>query len=217
MARKQRGYVRTGGFYGRYTGLKPEKKFIDSAFPLVVIDNSQGTMIAETFNQVANGTNQSQRVGRNIIARSIEVKGSILLAAGNTALGVRENKIRLSLVWDKQTNGQVANVADMITAPDPDAFTNLSNSDRFVTLWTKLWDLNPTSSFANPNASNAITTSEMRKGFKLYKKLSLPIEFSGTSGVVGEIRSNNLLMFAVSQTNSVVAVSAHARLRYVDN
>lgn len=202
---------------------RAELKWHDSSVPLGVVPFGLGTLI-QNVNQVAQGTAGFERVGRSITIKHIEVKISL---QGNWAIGaaVPPNatgiSYRVDLVLDKQCNGAApapADVYDTIVGfVDPTCrFPNLYNEDRFVFL--KRWE-----GALNPPSFSAVTqsTSVVRE-LTCSKRLNHRVEFSGPTGAIGTIRSNNLFLIFSCDTQNPLGVAAMAvntsdsRIRFVD-
>ena len=96
-----------------------------------------------------------------------------------------------------------------------DSFRNLENSNRFHILYDKTWAV-------TQQAGATSSTYFVEKNFQAYIKCNIPLEFSGATGGLSEIRSNNLLTLAISEYDSgggetAPTVEYHSRLRYKDN
>jgi len=54
--------------------------------------------------------------------------------------------------------------------------------------------------------------------FEMYKKCNIPIEYSGTTGAITEIRSNNIFLLASSdgQADDLVTMVGNCRVRFSD-
>lgn len=208
------GIERTGGYYGRYNlsmgGLSSEKKFWDvtkaNATPATT-----GTILNASLNLIPQNTTESGRIGRKVLLKNIYIHGMVILPTTNDENSTSDI-LRLIFYIDKQANGATATVADILTSTDFRSFRNLSNTERFVILKDKFYDIN-----AMSQASvTAQTTGDYAYHIKMYKKLDLPVEFSGTTGAITEIKSNNIGVLAISE-GGVCQVGYMARIRYTDN
>ncbi len=206
------GVNRTAGFYGRYSGPTSELKFHD-----VDVDhnpiNTAG-IITPSINIIPQGTTESQRIGRKCTIKSIGWKVRFQypeLDGGATPQA--SDDIRLILYLDKQANGAAASVLDLIETADVRSFRNLANSGRFVFLHDKLYTINVTNLASD--AAGVVSSGGVRRNFSVYKKCNLPIEFSSTTGAIGEIRSNNLGVMAMTG-NGLTILDSTFRLRFSD-
>ncbi len=206
------GVDRTGGYYGRYSGRDAELKFHDVDLDDAVIVNTGA--ITATINIIAQGVTESERVGRKCTIRSINWRYRYTLPsqdAGATPPG-GEN-MRTILYVDKQCNGAAAAVTDVLESADWKSFRNLSNSGRF----NILFDRTDTMNYLNlaSDGAGVVSSSNSFMHGSFYKKCHIPIEFSSTTGVIGEIRSNNLGVLQITQVGTAGFFSK-IRLRFSD-
>ncbi len=206
------GVDRTGGYYGRYTGRSGELKFHD-------VDLDDGSIagagtITATINIIPQGVTEVQRVGRKCTIKSVnwkyrceipEVDAVATPATGDTA--------RIILFLDKQANGATAAVLDVLETASFQSFRNLANSGRFNILMDKVVTLNY-SGMASDGAGVVSQAKVIREG-SFYKSCNIPIEFSSTTGAIGEIRSNNLSVLLIS-SDGVMVFTSKFRLRFSD-
>lgn len=216
ITRAQRGYVRKAGYYGRFNrAAGNELKFYDETVGASVI--TTGGVTDTSMNNIPEGTGQSERLGRKCTVTSVHVRGTILLPA-QTAATSTSNRVRVSIVWDKQCNGAPATWAGAggpYESNSVDSFRNLENSSRFVVLATKLITLNAMGATAS---GAAYTFNEVTKPFEFNLKINIPLEFSGATGGLSEVRSNNLFICSASEdTGTVSTIQYQSRLRYKDN
>jgi len=118
----------------------------------------------------------------------------------------------LYLVLDKQANGAAAAFTDvMSTTLLATSFHNLANSQRFVVLKKMKFR-----HVANSGATTALNNTNVP--FEMYKKCNIPIEYSGTTGAITEIRSNNIFLLASSdgQADDLVTMVGNCRVRFSD-
>ncbi len=206
------GVDRTGGFYGRYSGRNAELKFHDVDLDDVAV--SAAATVTATINIIPQGVTESQRVGRKCTIKSINWRyrlGLPELDAGGTAPS--SDTVRVILFLDKQANGATAAATDMLESDDWQSFRNLSNSGRFNFLLDKTVNLN----YANlaSDGAGVVSSGNMFKDFSFYKTCDIPIEFSSTTGAIGEIRSNNLGVMLVGAQDTAIFASK-IRLRFSD-
>lgn len=222
---RQRGYLRRAGYWGRFSrAAGNELKFYDeNKGSTTVYNTAAGTAYLESsMNNIPEGTGQSERLGRKCTVTQAFVRGTITLAAA-TAAARNSAKCRVVLVWDKQCNGAAvanafgANTGAPFEIDDINSFRNLENSSRFTILYDKTHTL-----VADGAASTAgaYTFGAVDRNFQIsLPKLNIPLEFSGATGGIAEIRSNNLVMMAISDATTAADVSIKyiSRLRYKDN
>lgn len=207
------GSSRTGGFYGRYAGPGAELKFHDFTFSHVNV-SATGT-ITPTLNAIAQGTTESQRIGRKCTVKSIHTKFNIKISEEAGQSTPKDGDIlRIILYVDKQCNGQTALVTDILERTNYLSFRNLANSGRFNVLSDKMYTLN-VNNLTVFSGSGLYSSTEVLRPGSMSKVCTLPIEFSSTTGALSEIRSNNIGVLFISK-NGDINYSADWRLRFND-
>ncbi len=215
IAPQQRGYVRTTGFYGRFAKGGGEQKFFDTD-----VDAILGTMAvtfeAANLNIIAQGNTESQRIGRKVILKRVDVKGIMTMPSTESATATSDN-VRLLLVCDKQTNGAAFVGTDLWETDNWRSFNNLANSTRFRVLQSKIYTFNA-SAGSGRGTTDTLSYGEVVVPFKLGVNLNLPLEFdnSATTGAVTTQRSNSLWLVSQSSSGSVVMSVSNARVRFMD-
>ncbi len=207
------GRDRVGGYYGRYAGPKGELKFHDVNLDDAVVATA-GT-VTPTINIIAQGVTESQRIGRKCTIKQINWRYDVILpeidAAGTPGSG---DSLRIIIFIDKQANGATAAVTDLLETANFLSFRNLANSGRFTFLMDKMHNIN----YAGLASDGAGVVSQANRifAYSWYKRCNLPIEYSSTTGAIGEIRSNNIGVCLLSRSG-VVQLDSHFRLRFSDN
>lgn len=207
---RQRGFVRVGGSYGRYSGTNPEMKFLDTVVTDAVI--AAGITINQ-ITVVPEGNGESERVGRKICVKKISVIYCLKLIS-STAQGSTSDCVRVMLIQDKQTNGALFAATDLIDTDAFISFNNLANSGRFKTLFKRDYALKAGGGVAT---GAAFAFSEDSKTFRKTFKVTVPIEYDNTAtdGTVSTVRSNNL--YWVTQSSDGVSIGVGTvRIRYSD-
>lgn len=193
----------------------PEKKFHDSSTEALIGGNEL------LLNGIAQGTGYDQRIGRNIMVKSIHVKWKLTGAPHNeTAASFSPGAIiRVIIFVDNQPNGELASVpGDFLVASAPGkyplAHLNMANSARFRVLFDKRYCV------ANANADD-------RSGWKFivydetYQKMNLKITYSNTStGTISDIETNAIYAYVISDIidgDNLPVLEMNARIRFVDN
>ncbi len=201
----QRGFVRVGGFYGRYAN-GGELKFFDttvaSTSTLVA-----GAVISPSLVLIPQGVTESERVGRKCTIKAMYIQGQII-SKNTTTVTDADDTVKILIFLDKQANGAAAAVTDLLETATVNSFNNLSNSSRFKTLKVVRMSLRAT-------AATATSTFNQQYDFACAVKLNLPIEYSGVTGAIGEIRSNNIGILVISQ-DAKSNVQWTVRVRFSD-
>ncbi len=209
------GRDRVSGYYGRYRkikGLLGELKFFDTAISDATLI---GTMTFHNLNIVVQGNTESNRIGRKITVQSVSIKGELSLnsttAAGDTAVNVK-----MSLVQDKQTNGNQFVATDLLETDVIGSFNNLANKSRFRVIRTWYFSINhgAGASTATPTVVFGKTTTWVNE----HVKCNIDIEFdnSATTGAVSTQRSNSLTLIFQTSNNEIAFILMQARIRFSD-
>lgn len=207
-----RGRVQTGGFYGRYTGLDAEMKYLDTVEAAGVIA-AAGTFFSPSLNIVPQDDTQSGRTGRKITIKRIQIRGQVRLPTTTTAANSAD-KIRLVFLVDTQTNGANPTIGTVFETTDINAYMNMANSSRFRVLLDKTFTVVASAGGA-PTGAPAF--GEVLRAWTWYKKCDIPIEYdnSATTGALTTQRSNNII--GIGFTLNGLATSAFTcRIRYSD-
>lgn len=207
------GASRTAGYYGRFSGTGGELKFHDRTLDDDVVSDT-GT-VTSTLNEIAQGVTESQRIGRKCTLKVISWRWSIELPIHNSVSQPIADSVRIILFVDKQANGDKANVTDLLETAKIWSFRNLANQMRFNIVLDRVIDIEyPTISLTEAGSVFHAPFTTKAGGF--YKKCSIPIEFSGTTGSIGEIRSNNLSLLLISRSG-VATFKSEVRVRFSDS
>lgn len=227
ISRGSRGFVRTSGYYGRFRptfrrrrGLLnyPEKKFRDSGQLNIAVVNT-GTLAVPSINLVPVGTAQSEMIGRKIVIKRINIRMKVDLDGKDTVASpdTGEGVMRILLVQDKQCNGTgLSNTTDLLTTANIYSYMNLENSKRFKILkeWTE-----PMSSPIGVETGTYFYGSNVH-WINWSKRCNIPIDYSvqgGGSRTIAEVKSNNIFIFAISDSSNTMKVSILTRIRYTDD
>jgi len=112
---------------------------------------------------------------------------------------------RIVAVLDKQANGNIpaySDVFDTAAQADPTlAVLRVDNNKRFVIVKDVKKVIDPGNPFMNTGTTpDSIWVPGASVDFDMKKKFpsSFPIEFGGTTGAIGEVKSNNLVVFLAS-------------------
>ncbi len=207
----RKGYDRTGGYYGRFTGMSGELKFLDT----VVTDTPiTAAMVIQNLTVIAEGNGESQRVGRKVTIKSVHIKGVMTLIPATDAANTSD-KVFGMLVQDTQTNGAAFTALDLLDSNVVASFRNLANSSRFKVLYKKTFLFN--AGGAAPSGA-AFVFSSSQRDVNINKKCNIVMEYdnSATTGVITSVRSNNVY-WVTQSTNGVVNSVLTARIRYSDH
>jgi len=168
----------------------PEKKFFDVAFASrYAVDNTAGvigpvlnTALDGTTGGITQGAGAQQRIGSKIALESLSMK--LVLQTPVFVLPSSDPvpytpQCRVMLVHDKQANGDVAAISDILVASAGESgnyltyVRNLSNSARFSVLYDKTFTLKREFEIENSEAAGNVTSAE--KVITINKKFKKPI------------------------------------------
>jgi len=205
------GFQRTAGLYGRFnkSGSRPpqaELKFLDTA--LSFSDDFTFGIENSCLNVIPQDATASGRIGRRVVIKSIQIRGYNYFVPTTTATA--SALVNMYLVLDTQANGSPPAATDLFESTQlTTSMLNLSNSNRFRIL--KRWVV-----AFNSNAGATTAYNNVVKPLEFSMKCNIPLEFSGTTGVTAEVRSNNLCIIAgaVLQDDKV-SFAGTCRLRFV--
>lgn len=187
-------------------GIQPELKFFDTALGFT-FDRTAEVPASGQLTLIPQGDTESTRDGRLAYIQSVQLRGNLTYvpAAGATAA----TQVTMYLVLDRQANGAAAAVTDVFTSVAVETqLINLNNSGRFRVL--KRWDW----SFASP-AGVTTAYNNIVVPFNHYERMNLKVDWSGATGAITELRSNNLFLVAGSAfDDDTVTFTGVARLRF---
>lgn len=176
------------------------------------------------FNSMVQGSSASQREGRKITCLTLEITGTITVAAQTNVVAADvAPTICIALVRDKNTNGgsgtspglDAENVYTNPSAGTAGVVTPLRNmnfSKRYKVYKQLVFPLvAPTLTWDGTNMEQSGTTTP----FKMFAKLNFVTEFSANAGTVADITDNGLFLIGVANNVELVpTINYNARLRY---
>lgn len=203
------GYDRTGGYYGRFgTKSGTEKKFLDTAIS-GTIPTAPAIPTGGQICLVADGDDAFNRDGRQIVIKSISAR--INLTYVPAAQATTACLATLLLVLDTQANGTAAAPTDVVIGSFENTFNVLANNQRFKILYRKVIRF-------EPMAGVSTAYNNIVHHIEMYKKCNYTISYSGTTGVVGEIKSNNIFWMwcvNIAGANNLITGAGTTRIRFV--
>ncbi len=187
---------------------KVEVKFHDQVITDVVVD--QATVQAPLLT-IAQGTTEDTRIGRKITITSMHMY-AVCEIKETTDSRFAAEIIRVIIFQDKQANGALPAVLDLMEDTDMLSFRNLSNSGRFIFHYDEFHNVNATAGRDTGFARNHAPVIEF------HKDVSIPIEYdsSATTGVVTSIRSNNIGLLLMSLDVTIGNFESRFRFRFID-
>jgi len=210
----QRGYLRTGGFYGRFKGRRVrqtfgggELKFFDTTLAATVA--TTGGVVNPNLVIIPTGDGQSNRDGRLITIKSIGIKGFVQIPS-QAAVGATSDVCRIMVIQDTQANGAAFNVGNVLAQTTWLGMMNLENGSRFKVLQDKSYTLQCTGGLA-------AATFEATKQWGFYMRCSIPIIYdaSAATGAITSQRTNSIAVLIISE-GGFASVQYQARVRFTE-
>lgn len=195
-----RSLLRTGGLLPYPSNT--EKKFADYA----IADDATTTASITCVNALPTSTSASGKIGRRILMKSLQIRAHFEREDYNTAT---EKSIRLMVIYDRQANGTLPIMNDILTATTMVAMRNMSNVGRFYCLMDELY------SVTSGNGGNPAQTVTK------FLKFNLPVYYNGgTAGTIADIQTGSLLVIYFSDYAAGVDdvnCAMEVRLRFTDS
>ncbi len=190
---------------------KGELKFIDVDLDDAVV--ASGGTITPSINLVVQGIGESQRIGRKITIKKINWRYKYSLAEINGITSPpNPDIIRIILYLDKQCNGAIATVLNILQTADFQSFRNLVNSKRFAILLDKSHAVNYATALGSGADGDYTATAKIGQFFKT---INIPLEFSAETGAITELCCNNFGVLLISECG-IISFESKIRLRYTD-
>lgn len=154
--------------------LKPELKYYVSAITAVGLTNA--TWLSVILNGVAQGVSSGQRIGSDIRARYLNIRGSLSRAIGATS---QCSSVRVSIVKVPAV-GSAFPGTDTYATINPYSFRDLQFTNELTVVWSKLYQL---------------TDNSPCRVLNIYKKLNNKCVFDLG---VATVRKNQYVLVACS-------------------
>lgn len=187
-----------------------EKKFLDTSIDDAVVATA---MTATNLAVVPVGDNSSERVGRKINIRNVYCKGTIVIPATANSANTSDS-VTLMLLADTQTNKTAFAGTDLLVADSWKSYRNLNFQERFKVLYHRQISLGT----GGGSNSGAVSFGEVRRQFKLGKKLNMDVTYDNTVAETGAVttQSINSLWWCVWSESGIASIVGNARIRYTD-
>lgn len=201
-------------------------KAVDLAGPITV-----GISTTPTFtllNATQTGAGFFNRIGSRITLKSLHLVGQLL--AGGVGAGVAEY-LRILIIYDKQANGAVPNIADILLDQNQTAATtttnswshlNIVNRDRFMVLMDNRVDVPINSAAATTENIAAVIDYNGEHNVNRFVRLNdLETMYKSSSAptTIADISVGSLWLVTfgnIGVATAAYAFSFNSRLRYYD-
>lgn len=154
------------------------------------------------LNQVPQGSTEVTHVGRKYTLKKLTVRWTAFLST-TTVFGAN---VRIKVFYDKQANGNIPAVLDVMAQDSFFSHNNLANADRFITI----------ADIITPPMS---TSGDFTCSGNFTKKLSLDVITSGATGTVASIATGSVYLMICQSgeaTAAALGVNYTSRLRFED-
>ncbi len=196
------------------TPLPIELKFHDVDCDDNVIAAGAQVVVA-SLNIIAQGTTESERIGRRVVIKKIGFRYDISLP--NTASASQTfDTVRIMVVHDKQCNGATADDLDVLEDADFQSFNNLSNKKRFTVLMDRTHSVQSVAG-SGRGSTDTLSYAAGVDSYTWYKDVNITIEYdnSVTTGAIESQRSSNLLFMTAGRAG-FAGIIGNMRLRFHD-
>lgn len=202
----QRAQARMGWRVTQFPAKRQRKElgYADVALAAYDLDTTGDIVL---LNTVAQGAAITQRVGKKINMKSLQIRGS---SVGNSAAAL--NDCAYLIVYDRRPTGSLPNITDILVTANSRSFNNTQNEGRFKIVYRKDFCLvgNPTT-YTDSTIMNADDFINLR---------GLPVTYKAAgTGAIGDIEEGALYLVTVGATaagTSAAAASLGFRLRFWD-
>lgn len=178
--------------------INPEKKFVDNNTAVTYV-SSAGTALA-TYTMMPQGLGDQARNGN--IVKGHSIYGRYQVVMNSTAN--QETTIRLLWVLDKECNGSVPPLSDILDTVDIVSGLNLDNSKRYAILKDKLITLN--------------SGGRQSMNGKFYFPTDFHVHYDGATAAITDAKENQVFLYAVSNKATDTPYVLHfGRFKYYDN
>lgn len=164
---------------------------------------SDTTGTVQLLNGVAQGTDYGNRVGRRITMTSVFIRGTLKSNSTNPTAA----QARILLVLDRETNGVVPAIGDVLSTVTTTGNVDLDNTERFTILMDQTLAVKP-----------YFATQIEYIPFKFYKKIRLPAKYIGTGATVASVGENGLFLMTLGDFTAGTATAPEwiltARMRF---
>lgn len=190
-----------------------EIKYVDTARGAAGVPNTG--VVDPYLCNLTQGVGSSFRLGRLVNCVSLDIIGNASIAVTDNS-GQTWDAIRIMVVLDKQCNGALFGVTDLMVSGDEKNHTNPANEHRFVILKEQIFSVNATVAVnTSGNPALALQSGEAGQWFRYKIPLDCVLEYGANAGAVSDLRSNNIAVYATSRNGRGV-IEYIARLLYTD-
>jgi len=180
-----------------------ELKYADAG---ASVGNTSSGHITNLF-AIQNGTGPDERIGRSVSLHDMNVNYRI--ATNGNAL---YSLVRVMIIYDKQTNGALPAITDIVASTGTVTQFNANNRSRFMILYDR----------SHTGAASSETTASLAafadNPTVVNKKISLKgkkTEFDGTTTNISDIEKGAIYLLVLAN-NSSTLINYTTRIQYMD-
>lgn len=155
----------------------------------------------QLINGIAQGVANNERVGRKIRMKKIQIRYIVEPVSGSNP-----SQARIMIVYDKQPNGALPIVGDVVNGGQFYSFNVLANSDRFVVLMDEI----------SESCQSSVTNISGQR----HVNIDLETVFGGTTAGIASINSGSVFIMAANNSDPTVGTVSSmfftTRVRYTD-
>lgn len=198
--RKYRNYKRNKKLNYLARVVRPDTKYWDNGYTQNAITTTPGILCLNA--DIDQGDTSTTRIGRKILVLDCFIKGLLTFDEMATA-----SQVRVILFKNHDTKGASASASSLLNDTSVEDILVSPRNMQFITRFKVLYDRLFTLCADKPNVR-----------FKIYKKVFMPVLYSGTGNGITDIvdYSLNLLLVSNESVNSP-DITMSARLRYSDS
>lgn len=154
------------------------------------------------------GAGATNRLGRRILVKSIFVRGRVYCPSNMTGVGA----MRIIIFQDKEPNGAVPTITQLLVTDHIVSLSNLGNSKRFKIL----------AEIGTPNGCMMSSDTDEGFLFERYIKCNIPVVYNdvNTSGTALDVLTNGIYAAIYLGCGGVLSnpplLSCRCRVRFVD-
>jgi len=186
-----------------------ELKYMDLAQTSYAYDT---TGSVTCLNLIAQGDDNTNRQGRQIMLKSVHVQGLIAPLDGSTSPSI----CRTLLIWDAQPNsGSLPTITDILKTSHAITSTNLDNRQRFTILRDQKTALGGIFTTVQQTYAQSPTVASIEWFVPLG---NMRTTYSGTSAAIGAVSTGSLLLVTIGSAGALDGGQGviTTRLRFYD-
>ena len=184
-----------------------EVKFVDT--PSAVKVPVSGASTIDFLNDIAAGTDYSERIGRSIKLISLQVHGYASPQDDTTDY----TYCRYIIVHDRQPQGALPAVADILASDTPYSFTKWDNKNRFAVLRDAAFAIGKVDTTATQSFAGGVLLYPL----DIFVPLNnIEMKFSATAGAIANVVQGAIYMICMSTgaANASVQFKLATRIRF---